>query len=448
MLRTGVICLVISAAAQASLIAPIPIGKLAEAPFIVVARVESTQPGPLVTAGAAADSHTHRSSAVLRILRSMPEFPGSQIQLNYFSTTSGSSNGHPTYPNLEAGISSVFAVVPDGSNWKLVVEEGFGSLVPAIESTPDGGALATKRDFILRELLNAIEHGSYTDLYRFSAFLQFRSPEELNNAIFAALKARLAPGDRRWLDLSTALLGTMGMPRQKLDDFIASNGKGRALLFGPDNLAARTLREVPEPQRREGIVRNMLRYSAIHPWGSAVTLSSDFKDDPLLLQLLPGYLERNQKGAVDIACWLINSGQMTLLDPARNAALHVVMDHTADYSEINLASRLILEHGTDAQFDQFIGVIKDAKARDVARYSQLWQVVFGGKQPRVIRILAVLMDDERPAAPGMSFRFCDYAASQLQIFSGESFGFKPGVDQSLTERNAAVARARNWLKSH
>ncbi|HUA62690.1 MAG TPA: hypothetical protein VML19_28295 [Verrucomicrobiae bacterium] len=448
MVRCVAVCLLIAAVAQAGLISPIPISRLAEAPFVMVARVESTEAGPLVTVDPGWKRPTRRPSAVLRVLRSMPEFTGQRIHLNYYSTTGGIANGHPAFPSFETGKSYVLAVVPDGAQWKLLEEEGWGTVAPAVEAPPDGDVPATKRDFIVRELSNVTLHGSYADLYRFGGYLQLRQAGELNDEMFAALKAKLPAGDGRWLDVSTALLGTMGIPRQKLDEFVSAAGAKSGGPDAPANLAARTLREVPESQRREGIVRNMLRYSAVHEWGSAATLVPEFKDDPLLLELLPGYLERKQKGAVYIACWLVNNGQLALLESTQKAAMEVLADKSTDFNEISIASRLILEHGTDAQFAEFLRVFKEAKAQDAGRYNELWQVGFEGKPPRVVRILAVLLDDERPAAQGMSFRFCDYGASLLQKVSGESFGFKPGVEMSLEERNAGVARARAWVKAH
>jgi len=443
----AVVCLLVSAAGQAGLIAPIPISRLAEAPFVVVARAESIQEGALVTVDPGWKRPTRRPSAVLRVLRSMPEFPGTQVHLNYYST-SGGINGHPMFPSFEAGKSYVLALVPDGAQWKLLEEEGWGTVAPAIEAQPDGETPATKRDFIVRELANMALRGSYAELYRFGAYLQLRQAGELNDGIFVALKTNLAPGDERWLDFSTALLGTMGIPRQKLDEFVSGAGTKGSGPDAPAALAARTLREVPEPVRREGIVRNMLRYSAVHEWGSAATLVPEFKDDPLLLELLPGYLERKQKSAVYIACWLVNSGQLALLGPTQKAAMAVLADKSADFNKVNIASRLILEHGTDPEFEEFLRTFRDAKAHDIGRYNELWQVALEGKAPRVVRILAVMLDDERPAAQGMSFRFCDYGASLLQKVSGENFGFAPGVEMPLTERNAGVARARTWVKTH
>ncbi len=383
--------------------------------------------------------------AVLHLFRSMPELRELDIHLNYYSSDGPIINGHPMYPNLEVGKSYVFPLTAEGNRWKLLVEEGYGLVVPAVETEPEGPPVSSKRELIFRELINTLLRGSYADLYRFSTYMQFRQAAELNDEIMSALTAELPPGAPRWLDLSTALLATMGIPRRKLDDLVAGEETKDPIRFAPALLAGRTLREVPESQRRDGIIRNMLQFSAIHEWGTAATLVPEFKDDLLLLELLPGYLQRGQKGAVYTACWLVNNGQVALLDTTVEAALRALSDKNVDYSELNAACRLLLDHGTDQQFKQYLNILRNSQLHDVGRYRQLWQVAWEGKSQRVVRILAILLDDERRAASGDSVRYCDFAGALLQKFSLEKFGFKEWDRMSLPDRDAAVARARVWM---
>jgi len=167
-------------------------------------------------------------------------------------------NGHPAYPHLETGKSYVFPLTPDGDRWKLIANEGWGLVVPAIQAEPTSKPPASKRDFIVREIMNALLRGSHADLYQFSLYMQFRPAAELNDEIMADLTGALPDGDPRWLDPSTALLATIGVPRRGLDGFVAGR---TATTFADANvrLAVRTLQEVPESHRREDIVRSMLQ---------------------------------------------------------------------------------------------------------------------------------------------------------------------------------------------
>lgn len=221
-------------------------------------------------------------------------------------------NGYPAYPNIESGKTYVFPLRRTVKGWELIRAQGWGLVVPACGDEPEDKAPETKHEFIVREVMNVLLHGEYEDLYRFSGYMQLRGPHELNEEIIIRLRRSLPAASARWSEISTALLATLGIPRRKLDELVATSETDRTHTSATELLVAQTLREVPESERRDSIVRNMLKYSAIHAWGSAATLVTEFRDDPLPLKLLPGYLNRQQKGAFYIACWLVNNGQLEL----------------------------------------------------------------------------------------------------------------------------------------
>ena len=441
--------LIFTAAQAGNIIKPLSADALAEAPAVVVCRVERISAGAFVPAKKGArPAATRRCTASLRVLRAVPEFKAARIYLNYYchGPNAVMVNGHPAFPNLEPSRTYVLPLAPDGDRWKLIANEGWGLVVPAVDTEPTGNRPASKREFIVQEIMNTLLHGAYLDLYRFSLYMQFRQAAELNDEIMAGLVAALQRGDPRWLDISTALLANTGVPRRKLD-YLATSGPPHGIF--PDavqSLAARTLREAPERRRREDIVRNMLQHSAIHVWGTAATLVPEFKDDPLLLKLLPAYLEQPQKGAVATACSLVANGQIALLDVTLEAALKVLRDRGVDFSEVYPTCKLLIQHGSDEQFEEYLTILKEAKVHDAKRYHQLWQVAWGERSPRVMRILAVLLNDQRRASPWYDVRNCDFAGALLQRFSGEKFGFKQWEKMPLPERNVAVARARAWMK--
>ncbi|MGD0359536.1 MAG: hypothetical protein ABSC93_01625 [Bryobacteraceae bacterium] len=388
------------AGAQAGVIRPLSIETLAGAPVVVAARVEGIAPG-----GA------RHCLASLRVLRADPPFPGTHIYLDHYchGPVYRMANGHPAYANLERGRTYVFPLAPRGNGWKLLAEEGWGLVVPVIEAGPGGEPPASKREFIFREIMNTLLHGTYRDLFRFGGYMQFRLAREMNDEIMTGLVTALPAGNARWLDISTAWMAA---------------SPGGAPSDAAPALAARTLQEVPAERRKEGILRNMLRYSALHPRASEMNLLPEFKDDPMLLELLPGYLEQRQKGAVTIACGLAGDGQLALAAATFDAALTVLRDRRADGSDVDSACRLLIRRGSDAQFEQYLAIMRGAGVHDRSRYAQMWQPAWEDKSPRILRILAVILEDPGRDSPWSDVRTCDFGGALLERYTGQKFGYK------------------------
>lgn len=438
--------LLMVASAQAGVIRPPTIDELAAAPAVVVCRVERVTPGAFVPpqkwGRRAAVRHC---TASLRVLRAFPESNASRLSLNHYchGPNFAVRNGHPEFAGLKAGETYVFPLRPKGNGWKLIADEGWGLVVPAIDEDPPGKPAVSKREFIFQEIVNTLLHGAYRDLFRFGGYMQFRHAKELNDEIMAALVEALPPGDPRWLDISTALLATS--PR-RLSDLEAS---GPRQGFFPDAvpaLAASTWQEVPGESRREGIVRNLLQHSAIHTWAAAGILLPEFKDDPLLLKLLPAYLQQHQKGAVAIACALAAYNQLALRDLTFDAALRALRDKQADYYDVRGAIGLLIHSGSDQQFEEYLAILREAKIHNRSVYSEMWQPAWEDKSPRTLRILAVVLDDPQRYPRWSDVRNCDFGGALLEKYSGEKFGYKQWDKMPLAERNAALARARAWMK--
>ena len=111
--------------------------------------------------------------------------------------------------------------------------------------------------------------------------------------------------------------------------------------------------------------------------------------------------------------------------------------------EFDAASYLIVKHGSDAQFARFLEALKAARGTDL--YMKLWQIAYGEEGPRILKMIAVLLADERPMSANTTMRYCDIAGGRLQRIAKSDFGFKQW-DQDIGERRAAVLRARKWLR--
>ena len=394
---------------------------LAKAPLVAVCRVESVQVGGLLPLDKGfASWHSRHLTVRLQVLRALPELTAKRIYLNHYKSESGQIiNGYPAYPHLEPGKSWVLPLAPDGDRWKLITRQGYGLVVPAVDKDPAPKRLASIREFRLHEIMNTLLHGSFADLFQFSIYMQNRYAAELNDEIVAGLVTGLPRGDGRWLDIATALLpvANHGNPLPSLEEPMASVPRRQGLLSydAVPLLAIWTLREVPEGSRREGLLRNILRFSTILPWPMGV-LAPEFKDDPVFLKLLATDLKQPQKGAVTIACSLVDRGQLALLDSTLEAGLSVLRDNGADTTDVNAACKLLFHRGSDAQFELYLTILKEARMKDAERYRQMWGVAWSTKSPRVLPILKLLLSDRRRSSDRSGARNCDIAGSFLQDF--------------------------------
>jgi hypothetical protein len=181
----------------------------------------------------------------------------------------------------------------------------------------------------------------------------------------------------------------------------------------------------------------------VHGWSSAATLLPEFKDDPLLLELLPGYLVKLAPGSLNIAWWLVRNGQEALLPLSLDTSTRTLELPKVDGNDVSAATYLLVKHGSDTQFARLLAAFK--ASRDTDRYMQYWQIAYGEEGPRILQMIAVLLDDERPMSPKTTMRYCDIAGGRLQMIAKSDFGFKQW-DQDLGERKAAVRRARVWMR--
>ncbi len=109
------------------------------------------------------------------------------------------------------------------------------------------------------------------------------------------------------------------------------------------------------------------------------------------------------------------------------------------------AGRLIVNYGDQAQFENYLQALSQARIANDARYDSMWWLVESQTGPRVIRILASILQDERPSrrSADHGMRYCDAAGLRLQQLVGVKFGFRYFGGQ-----NAAVARARKWVAAN
>jgi len=423
--------------------------QLAKAKTLGVVRVEAIIEGRIEDAEKVPwKSQTRICSASLTVIRKFGASPDSdRIGLEYYcKIESRGSIQPPSLPTLQAGRVYLLPLNCVSSACRLIDDDGEGLVMPAVSDLPAGEAAVSASEFLLRELSNDLVHGTYATLYATAQWLRWQQSSTLPDRLFAEAAARIPGTDiRRWLDISTACLATLGIPRVPTSELISSGQPYFPFSMSPAGLAARALRQVPPEQRTEGLIRNMLEHSDVHDWGSAATLVPEFKNDRLLLDLLPGYLSQSKAGALYVALWLARNGTLAILQPALSAASRAVRSNQISFNDLNAACTLIIRYGTNEQFAELLAVFERAKSADVARYKQLWDASYSLEVDRMLRVIGILITDERVLFEGV--RYCDIAGARLQALSGESFGFGVG-GQDVSARDAAVLRARNWLREH
>ena len=404
--------LLLAAAAHGGPMTQWSLEQLAKAEVLAVARVES------------AGGSDGACTADLAVLRSFGEVPP-HIRLSYECDRprAGGIAGGPIFPRLERGQVRVFPLNRSGAAWKLFAREGLGLLMPALPQTAN--LAGTPLAYLVDELANNFFYGTYRQMSEAAEYARWQ-PSKL---VLERIETDLPDGDARWLDIASVALAWLGTPRAPL-----SEAKG---------FAGAALGHVPEKRRRSGIVRNMIRHTDVHAWGSAATLVPEFQDDPLLLELLPGYLAKLHPGSLNLAWSLARSGQTAVLPISLDAATRTLDLPRAEVSDLYAASHLLVKHGSDAQFGRLLDALK--AGRTTERYMQLWQVAYTEEGPRILRMVAVLLDDERPMSADTTMRYCDIAGGRLQGIAKTDFGFKQW-DQDFRERRSAVARARDWLR--
>ena len=440
----------LAATAHAGFIKVWSIGELSQAPLLAVCSIEDIATREPVPAGTVRWPGSYRwHEATLRVERvhsnlALAPMPGDRILVRYVGfgeSHGGGISGSPIWPMWEKGQRAVFALSPfkgRADRWSLVADEGFNVTVPAIEKEwPVAPAPATPREFIVTELINALANGSPAEQFAASTYMRESFPPEAQRLLASAI----GNDEERWLAIAASIVCSLGIPRPTLAE-IMSGANDPVPLRGPIlALLAHALQKGAKRGYPDRLINKLVDDAPAHAGGSATTLVQ-FKDSPVLIDRLRGALNRDQKGAVTIAWFLVRNEQRAALPQALLAAQKLVMNPgPVDMSELQAASGLVRDYGDDAQFGSLVTTLKRLKIADVEQYRKLFGSAAYSQNKREIELAAVLIDDTREGFPPM--RYCDVAAGLLQRLSGQDFG----VVQNMTrpDWDRAVARARDWL---
>jgi hypothetical protein len=355
----------------------------------------------------------------------------------------GGFEGPPNFLELLKGQIAIFPLKPDKRWWALRGIAGRNTVPPGYLADPAfGDPPRTGRQFILRELTNALTHGSAPERSRAASFLLTPSigiPPELPRFIRVALSTR----DDEWLETGCAFLGSLGYP-----------GNIPELVYGETSPPFQTIRQLItwilwKGDRRDypnRLIRRLLRNTPYYAWGAANVLV-DFKDSTVLIDELNASLRRGSSGAITVASSIVKSGQRAVLPNALNLAQKQVAEPASVLvQELRTAAQMLIAYGDDRQFETLVAALRRLKQQDENHYRDLWWGAASAQNRRQLRLAPILIDDRRQVFGAL--RYCDHAAWSVQELSGAKFGTGRMEMMPLPDRDRFVARAAAWLNSH
>lgn len=414
------------------------------------------------SAGTISPGQTHwtipllRMKASVRVLRVFPSSEkftvatGDLISLEYQAIDRDKTNGvvnGPEFPSLSIG--DVFAfplrkATAGKEVWKLIGEEDSGLLVPCAKEPLRAGALNNGVEFLQLELAGTFTKGKYQEVFKAGTYLYYclhHGASESFDTLFNLVTDHAGDDEPRWLEIAVATYCSMGGPRPKIADLL----KTQAQASPQAALVAKALSHVQRTDLESNIITESLRHSQVHTWGTALTLSTNYPRHPTTLKLLARTLKNDQPEGLYIVRFLIRAKDHPLVRTAVSAATRMLTrSKSPDSGSIWAACELIRDYGDEKEFALLLDELKKAQNADRRRYRMLWQASAYAKNQRLIPICGIVLNDR--GAFSEDLRFCDVAASELQRVTGADFGktFKRG----LAERDAAVEKARAWLRKN
>ena len=250
---------------------------------------------------------------------------------------------------------------------------------------------------------------------------------------------------QRWAEVGTGLLATTGFPRPSISDLFSGDPNTRKGKMSGNNafLAREALRRLGDsPETDNLLIKTLIADAPVHAWGSSGILP-EFADNPLTIETDRQALKDGLQGSLSIACALVHSGHREILPESLGRALKVADEPSADRWDIECAGELLPNYGSDEQLRQLAKLVQKYQTRDREFYNRLWHSSTSSKNPRITRVLAVVMQDRNVLSDDL--RVCDQAVVVLEWATGQHFG---AGGKTLAERDEAVSRALAWAKAH
>ena len=399
-----------------------------------------------------------RKRAKIRVLRSFAQAGvnaptnNEEIGLEFFAIDSEKGepmdNG-PSFPSISTGEVTVFPLRRSPSSkehkWELLDEEDIGLLVPSLRDNPRGRQPESLLDFLRLELAGILSRGTRADIYRAAQYLASaggRGGESIR-ALSQLVSEEVKEDEARWLSLAAACYCVSGVPRPKLSDLRGSQEAARPELA----FAVEALGRIRGELTVDRFIEESFEHISRNPWGVAVTITVHDRQNPTAVRLLIELLEAGKPEAVFVTQYIVRDAQHPVIPAAVKAAREQI---SLEYSRkafgtFRAACELIRDYGSEEDFEFLLAQIAKAKEEDFQKFRAFWSACVYVKNPRLIRIYELFIDD-RGDYGKRGWRLCDSAATGLQHLTGEDFGAASGL--SVSERDKVVEKAKVWLAAN
>jgi len=321
----------------------------------------------------------------------------------------------PDVPPLQSG--SVFVVPlkpnpkPESDVWRLIADEGIGTVIPAIEHQVSFPVKAkNKKNYLLQEVAAALSAGTREGVLREASYLTWQTTNGYAAEIMKLLGSAMNDDAERWALVTASLVSATGIPRPTIADFMSGRYEALGTRW-PGSLPEMLVRRVAETSDgREKLIHQFLNISDLNDWGTGIALQ-EFAHAPSLIKQLSSMLEQRRPGSLYVAYDVMKVGQRAIVATAIDTAFAYVNGASKHQSDIQAACWVIRDFGTDEQYKRFLGDIKRYQYLDQKRYDELWRNTIWSDNERERAVLDILLADQRMYSDNL--RYSDVAKGEL-----------------------------------
>jgi hypothetical protein len=447
-----VLFLWITIPAQAGPVHVWQLNEITAAPVLMVGEIVSVQKGkPIPGSSFWCSSESWAMTADVRVLRSYTAawkpFPFDRIRLHFLACCKTPIVSGPGFPKLEPGQVHVLPLRdnrnPAAQPWELLPDEGMDLTIPSRAEMGYIGTPLTARAFLLREIANSLSFGTPEEVTATGRYLSGQR-ENLTAEIMPLLQPTIGDDRQRWAEIATSILATTGIPRPSVADLLSGKVDPEKLQWQASLFIAQAaLRKLgASGETVDLLIQTLIEDAPVHVWGSATALL-EYADNPVAIEMLRRGLKNDLTGSSYIAWTFARNGQKALVQEALVRALKVADRPDADRTDLQGATALLRDYGSDQQLHQLASLVRKYQTGDRKFYNLLWQFSTEDGNPREVWVLAVVLQDQHIVSG--ETRVCDFAVSVAEQATGQHFG---AGGKTLAERDAALSRALSWLRLH
>jgi hypothetical protein len=325
----------------------------------------------------------------------------------------------PDVPPLHSG--SIFIVPlkpnpkPESEAWRLIADEGIGTVIPAIEGQSSFPVQPKNNaEYLLQEVAAALSAGTREEMLREGSYLTHQRTNGYASEIMNLLVSAMNGDTDRWALVTVSLVSSLGIPRPTIADFI-SGKYGANDTSWPGSLAEMSVRSLAKSSDgKEKLLHQFLNLSDLNEWGTGIALQ-EFAQSPSLVTELRWRLQSHRPGSLYVAYDVMKAGQHSIVATAMETAFSYVNGASKRRSDIQAACWTIRDFGTDAQFKEFLSVIRRYQYQDQKQYDELWRNTIWSDNERERAVLDILLADQRMYDSVL--RYSDVARGELARLS-------------------------------